>query len=70
VAENSVYYKDYNYGFVQEVRQSSELVNQAIWDLKQSTGEKVEDNAYYEKVQHFWDYLVLKCPELKTVKFV
>jgi hypothetical protein len=27
VAENSVYYKDYNYGFVQEVRQSSELVN-------------------------------------------
>jgi hypothetical protein len=70
VASHSVYYKDYNDGFVQEVRQSSELVDEAIAVLKESTGENLEDNPYYHKVSHFWDYLALKCPTLQTVKFV
>jgi hypothetical protein len=46
-ASHGVYYKDYNDGFVQEVRQSAELVDQAIAVLKENTGENLEDNAYY-----------------------
>jgi hypothetical protein len=69
-APYKAFYKDYNDGFVQEVRQSSELLDRAMEAPKESTRENLEENPYYNKVQHFWDYLALKCPTLETVKFI
>lgn len=62
--------KDYNEGFVNEVGQTNEVIDHAIRHVERETGESFEDNPYFNKVTHFWEYLAMKCSSLATVRFV
>jgi hypothetical protein len=59
----------FGFGYSDELNQAIEIKKQKTSNELQ-TGESAEENPYFSKFLHYWDFISSKCNHLDTVKYM